>query len=380
MASKRIKLDKDLAVKVRFDEPESVIKDDCVKKSRRKSGSSNYKGFGNDVKVAKPPDEITAKPKMEVEKSMIEIPKVQDVTKTMAEPNHGILTIKFDNDYKIESLEFETTPEVLRNPEIQEVSETIDESNESLTFQVDDEDFKSTEIQDLTDADDDLEDVINVNISTLEELQEKADAYESVKKENSQIKSALNKVAKENAKLKSQIDNRSTLAFINELSAKIARDYVLEENQSLQKTIHRLSIENQRLTNLLTEKDKEIGDMKFADFNAALVMNNAKIEMEQFKSDLIRSNLERKKLIEILSSNDNVGRAIKQVEKEFQRNANLESLNKKLQLKIHSLQGKFNLISQETKVHMHRTTMNKKNDTEQNTRHFCQYVLDTIAK
>ena len=235
-----------------------------------------------------------------------------------------------------------------------------------------------TEIQDLTD--DDLEDVINVNISTLEELQEKADAYESVKKENSQIKSALNKVTKENAKLKSQIDNRSTLAFINELSAKIARDYVLEENQSLQKTIHRLSIENQRLTNLLTEKDKEIGDMKFADFNAALVMNNAKIEMEQFKSDLIRSNLERKKLIEILSSNDNVGRAIKQVEKEFQRNANLESLNKKLQLKIHSLQGKFNLISQETKVHMHRTTMNKKTDTEQNTRHFCQYVLDTIAK
>merc|ERR1712062_133691 len=350
MASKRIKLDKDLAVKVRFDEPESVIKDDCVKKSRRKSGSSNYKGV-NDVKVAKPPDEITAKPKMEVEKSMIEIPKVQDVTKTTAEPNNGILTIKFDNDYKIESLEFGTTPEVLRNPEIQEVSETIDESNESLTFQVDDEDFKSTEIQDLTD--DDLEDVINVNISTLEELQEKADAYESVKKENSQIKSALNKVTKENAKLKSQIDNRSTIAFINELSAKIARDYVLDENQSLQKTIHRLSIENQRLTNLLTEKDKEIGDMKFADFNAALAMNNAKIEMEQFKSDLIRSNLEKKKLIEILSSNDNVGRAIKQVEKEFQRNANLESLNKKLQLKIHSLQGKFNLISQETKVHMH---------------------------
>merc|ERR1712062_432671 len=201
MASKRIKLDKDLAVKVRFDEPERVIKDDCVKKSRRKSSSSNYKGFGNDVKVAKSPDEITAKPKMEVEKSMIEIPKVQDVTKTMAEPNHGILTIRFDNDYKIESLEFETTPEVLRNPENQEVSETIDESNESLTFQVDDEDFKSTEIQDLTDADD-VEDVINVNISTLEELQEKADAYESVKKENSQIKSALNKVAKENAKLK----------------------------------------------------------------------------------------------------------------------------------------------------------------------------------
>ena len=119
MASKRIKLDKDLAVKVRFDEPESVIKDDCVKKSRRKSGSSNYKGVGNDVKVAKPPDEITAKPKMEVEKSMIEIPKVQDVTKTTAEPNNGILTIKFDNDYKIDSLEFETTPEVLRNPEIQ---------------------------------------------------------------------------------------------------------------------------------------------------------------------------------------------------------------------------------------------------------------------
>ena len=286
----------------------------------------------------------------------------------------------------MECFELQVEKTVIETPKVQEVTETMDEVNdEILTFQVHEEDFKSTEIQDLLTDEDDPEDEIKVNIelSTLEELQEKVSAYETIKKENNLIKSALNKVAKENAKLKSlksQIDNRSTCAFINELQAKIARDDVLAENQSLQKTIHWLSFENQRLNNLLIEKDKEMGDIKLANLDAALAKNEVKIEIEQLKSDLMRVNLERKKLTKILSSEDNVGRAINLVEKEFQRNANLESLNKKLQLKIHSLQGKFNLISQETKVHMHRTTMNKKTDTEQNTRHFCQYVLDTIAK
>jgi len=351
MTSKRIRLDTDLTIKVKYEKPESIIKDERVKKSRRKGGaSSQYKGFDNNDKAAKPPpDETTAKPQMEC-------------------------------------FELQVEKTVIETPEVQEVTETMDEVNdEILTFQVHEEDFKSTEIQDLLTDEDDPEDEIKVNIelSTLEELQEKVSAYETIKKENNLIKSALNKVAKENAKLKSlksQIDNRSTCAFINELQAKIARDDALAENQSLQKTIHWLSFENQRLNNLLIEKDKEMGDIKLANLDAALAKNEVKIEIEQLKSDLMRVNLERKKLTKILSSEDNVGRAINLVEKEFQRNANLESLNKKMQMKIHSLQGKFNLISQETKVHMYRTTMNKKNDTEHNTRHFCQYVLDTIAK
>ena len=66
MTSKRIRLDTDLTIKVKYEKPESVIKDERVKKSRRKGGaSSQYKGFDNNDKAAKPPpDETTAKPQM----------------------------------------------------------------------------------------------------------------------------------------------------------------------------------------------------------------------------------------------------------------------------------------------------------------------------
>lgn len=265
----------------------------------------------------------------------------------------------------------------LENPEppkLEKVEITEVQDEKPPVIEVQDEDLKEeTKVQNEKSPVIEVQDSAQIEDS-------KEETIMITKKEHAKIITAFNKVAKENAKLKSQFDTRTNLAFINELQAKIARDDVLGENQNLQKTIQMLTLEKKHLDSLLAKRDQEIENMKFADFDTHLAKNQLQIEADNLRNDLIRTRTEKEKLSAILGADDQLRRVQNQLEKEFQRNAKLEGMNKKLGHKVHSLQGKFNLISQETKVHMHRTALKNSSKDTGETLQFCQYILNTISK